>query len=134
ETKPEPKVVGSRTDGPFSDDKRGVKVGGSAWYTDVVGDTLVVGGVIAVAVGGVMYSGARPDLDDAEKAPNGDQYPAKVDDAHSKRTYAVVLFGGGGVLATAGIVHYIVHKKAPASGVGMAPAPGGGVLTYAARF
>lgn len=110
----------------------------SPWYEDKLGDGLVLGGVVATIVGLVEYSRARSDLDKAEDYASTSKlaaYQDLVDSAHSKRTASVVLIGAGGALITAGIVHYVLRDRAMETrGVAVAPAHGGGVVTYEGRF
>jgi len=105
------------------------------WYTDKVGDALVLGGAVAGVFGVVIYVGARSDLDSAEAAPTLTRYDELVDRARTKRAASVVLIGGGVALIGAGIVHYLVHDRATESrGVGVVPATGGGLVTWTGRF
>lgn len=110
----------------------------SPWYKDKLGDGLVLGGVVATIVGLVEYSGALSDLDTAENRNSTTtlaRYNELVDSAHGKRTASVVLVGAGGALITAGIIHYVIHGRTTESRVvGVAPAHGGGVVTYEGRF
>ena len=111
------------------------EAGGTPWYKDKLGDTLVIGGVTAVVVGVAMYGGAVSDLDEAESAPTLTRYDELVDRAHSKRTFSAVLLGGGAALVGAGVVRYIVRDRgAASSSVGMVPAQGGGLVTWIGRF
>jgi uncharacterized membrane protein YidH (DUF202 family) len=108
------------------------------WYKDKLGDGLVLGGVVVTIVGLVEYGRARSDLDQAEDqtaTTNLARYQELVDSAHGKRAAAVVLIGAGGALITAGIVHYVIHDRTMETrGIGVAPAHGGGVVTYEGRF
>ncbi|HEX3758198.1 MAG TPA: hypothetical protein VHW23_05810 [Kofleriaceae bacterium] len=107
------------------------------WYRDTLGDGLVLAGVVAVVVGLVEYHGAASDLDAAEdrtRAPTVTRYFQLVDEAHDKRTTALVVTGLGGLLIAGGIVHYALHDRGAEARVGVAPAPGGGVVSYAGRF
>jgi hypothetical protein len=108
------------------------------WYQDKVGDALVAGGVVATVIGLVEYRGALSDLDaagDRASTTNLDRYHELIDSAHGKRTASIVFVGAGGALIGAGIVRYVVHGRATeARGVGVAPARGGGVVTYGGRF
>lgn len=105
------------------------------WYKDPLGDTLVIGGTLAVVGGIVMYSGARADLDDAEAAPTHADYQSLVDDAKSKRTFSVVLLGGGAALVGAGITRYVL-RGGGSSGqqVGVVPTRGGGFVSFGGSF
>jgi len=105
------------------------------WYRDVIGDALVAGGVAAAVTGIVVYQSARSDLDAAEKSGTLAGYQQLVDDAHGKRTISLVLVGGGLALAGAGLVHYVVHRSGHEThGLAIAPAHGGGLVTWSGGF
>jgi len=110
----------------------------SPWYKDKLGDGLVLGGIVATVIGVVEYSGALSDLDTAENRASTTtlaRYNELVDSAHGKRTASVVLVGAGGALITAGIIHYVLHGRATEShAIGVAPARGGGVVSYEGRL
>ena len=106
----------------------------SPWYADKLGDALVVGGVAAAAVGVVLYTRARSNLDDAEAATTLDRYNSLSDQAHTDRTYSVVLAGAGAALVAGGVLHYMLHTPAERSSVGIAPSRGGGVVTWTGGF
>lgn len=111
---------------------------GAVWYRDKLGDGLVLAGVTAMIVGLVEYRSAVSDLDAAEDpraAPTVTRYLQLVGEAHDKRTTALVLTGVGGALIAGGIVHYALRDRgAEARSVAVAPAPGGGMVTYEGRF
>lgn len=105
------------------------------WYTDKLGDGLVLGGVAAAAIGLLLYAGARGDLDDAERAPDLARYQTLVDSAHEKRTWSVVLGGGGVILIGAGVAHYVLRgRPTETRGVGVVPTARGGFVTWTGRF
>lgn len=109
----------------------------AAWYRDTLGDGLVLAGAVALIVGLVEYHSAASDLDAAEdrtRAPTVMSYLQLVDEAHDKRTTALVLTGVGSLLIAGGIVHYALHDRGAEARIGVAPAPGGGVVSYAGRF
>jgi hypothetical protein len=111
--------------------------GHSPWYRDVVGDVLLVGGVASLTVGVLVYRGAVTDLDSAERAPTHDRYVDLVDGARSKRLVSVALIGGGVALAGAGVLRFVLHGRRSSSEtrrVTLAPAPGGGFITWAGSF
>lgn len=111
--------------------------GHSPWYRDVVGDVLVVGGVVSLAAGIFVYRGAVTDLDSAEHAPTHDRYVDLVDGARSKRLVSVALIGGGVALAGAGVLRFVLHGRRSSSEVRrvtLAPVPGGGFVTWAGSF
>jgi tetratricopeptide (TPR) repeat protein len=103
------------------------------WYKDPIGDALVAGGAVAIVGGLVVYLGARSTLGDAEAAPNHERYLELVDDARSKRTYSVLLVGGGLALIGGGVVRYKLRSK-PSTQIGLAPVRDGGFVTFAGRF
>lgn len=105
------------------------------WYQDKLGDGLVLGGIVAGAVGLIEYRSARSDLDAAEdrtRTTTLARYHALVDAAHDKRTAAIFLFGGSAALIASGVLRYALHAgDAEVGGVSVAPLPRGGVITYA---
>lgn len=107
----------------------------SPFYADILGDALVIGGVAAIVIGGVVYGGARSTLDDAEEAGTLAEYNDLVDQAESRRTISVVLVGGGAVLLGAGIARFLLrdtgHEEAR---VGVVPTTSGGVVTFGGSF
>lgn len=107
----------------------------TAWYHDKLGDGLVLAGITAMIVGLVEYRSAVSDLDAAEQASTATRYLQLVGEAHDKRTTAVVFTGVGGLLIAGGVVHYALRDRgAEPRGVAIAPAPGGGMVTYEGRF
>jgi tetratricopeptide (TPR) repeat protein len=111
---------------------------GARWYHDKLGDGLVLAGVTAAIVALVEYRSAVSDLDAAEDrtaAPTVTRYLELVGEAHDKRTTALVLTGVGGLLIAGGLAHYALRDRgAEVPGVAVAPAPGGGMVTYEGRF
>jgi tetratricopeptide (TPR) repeat protein len=105
------------------------------WYQDKLGDGLVLGGIVAGAVGLIELRSAQSDLDAAEdrtRTTTLARYHDLIDSAHGKRTASIVLFGAGGALVVGGVVRYALHtREAEVGGVGVAPVRGGGVITYA---
>jgi tetratricopeptide (TPR) repeat protein len=107
------------------------------WYTDKLGGVLLAGGIALGAVAAPLYLSARGDLDDAESAGDYEAHGELVESARGKRGIAVVLAAGGGVLVGAAVVRYLLRRP-PSSGaragIGIAPAPGGGLATWSGRF
>lgn len=102
---------------------------------DVIGTSLVGLGVVSTVVGVIMYSSAVSTLDDAEKAPSYDEHVSLVDDAHSKRTYAVIFTAAGVAAIGVGAWHYLrFRKKAEASSVAVSPTTTGGMISWSGRF
>lgn len=109
----------------------------SPWYTDKLGDALVIGGVVAGVVGLVVYRGATGKLDDAEGASSLAAYNQLVDDAHNARTTSAILLAAGGALVVAGVVHYVLRDTGDdgaSAGVGMVPVSSGGMITFGGQF
>lgn len=106
------------------------------WYTDKIGGVLLGSGVVLGAIAVVTYASARSDLDAAEAAPDAGTHYELVDRAHDKRTIAAVLGVAGIGLAGAAVTRYVlVRRRAGARAtVGVAPATGGGLVTWSARF
>ena len=96
---------------------------------------LLGGGVVLGAAGVVTYAMARSDLADADAAPDYQHHADLVDSAHSKRTIAAVLGVAGIGLAGAAVVRYVLVRRSSARAtVGVAPAAGGGLVTWGGRF
>lgn len=103
----------------------------SAWYSDKLGDALVLGGVAAAVAGVVVYRSAASDLDAAEAAPSLARYHELYDSAHTDQTYAIVLAAGGGALVVAGVIHYMLHDRGTETrGVAVVPAGEGAIVTW----
>jgi uncharacterized membrane protein YidH (DUF202 family) len=107
---------------------------GSPWYRDVLGDVLVLGGVAAGVAASVYYVRARGDLDAGERASTIVEYDQLVERAHDRRTIAVILAGGGAVLLGVGILRYALRDRGEQRGIAIAPAPGGGLITWGGGF
>jgi tetratricopeptide (TPR) repeat protein len=110
---------------------------GAAWYHDKLGDGLVLAGVTAAIFGLIEYRSAVSDLDAAEDrtaTTTVARYSQLVGEARDKRATALVLAGAGSLLIAGGIVHYALHDRGAEARVGVAPAPGGGMVTYEGRF
>lgn len=108
----------------------------SRWYKDPVGGALVVSGVASAVIGFVLYGGARSDLDAAEDAPNVAKYDELVDHARSRRTYSVLLIGGGALLIGAGVARYVLHDRESREPqrIGLVPVDRGGLVTFGGSF
>jgi len=101
---------------------------------DVIGTTLVGLGVVSTVVGVVMYSSAVNDLDDAENAPTYQEHETLVDDAHSKRTYAVIFTAAGVAAIGVGAWHYLTFRKKEQSRVSVTPTTTGGMVSWQGSF
>lgn len=108
--------------------------GGSAWYKDVLGDVLVVGGLGAGVASVFLYTKARGELDDAEGATSLASYEQLVSKAHDHRTYSIILGGAGAALVISGIVRYALHGSDESPAVAIVPTASGGLVTYGGGF
>jgi len=106
------------------------------WYKDPVGGALVATGVVSGVVGLVLYRGALSKLDAAESAPSLAEYEDLVDGARARRTYSVLLIGGGVVLIGAGVARYVLRDSGEGqpSRVGVVPTDRGGLVTWGGSF
>jgi tetratricopeptide (TPR) repeat protein len=105
------------------------------WYTDKLGAVLLGGGVVLGGVATATYVAARADIADAEDAPDYQTHADLVDSAHSKRAFAAVLGVAGAGLVGAAAVRYVLVRRADAHAtIGVAPAAGGGLVTWSGRF
>lgn len=117
-----PKTVTTTTTRPF--------------YTDVVGDALVGGGVVLGAVGLYMYAGAVSDLEAAEDAPTYDEHADLLEHSKSKRTLSIAFGIGGAALIGVGVVRWITGDRTVTveQPVAIVPTSEGGMITYGGRF
>ena len=134
EPEPEPKPEPVAAPPPPPAPPAAVVVDQPAFYTDVIGDALVGAGLAAGIVGVIEYTSARSALDNADHASSYAASQSLVDSAHTKRDVSIGLGIGGAALIGVGVVHYVLHRGHSATGVAVAPAHGGGVLTWSGRF
>lgn len=107
---------------------------GKPFYSDVVGDVLVGAGAVATVTGVSLYFSARGTIDDAEKAPTYAEQQSLVDDAHSKRMYAVILGSVGVAAIGVGVWHFTKSASTEKTAVALVPTTTGGLVTFAGRF
>lgn len=105
----------------------------SPWYKDPLGAGLVIGGTVTTVIGIVVYAGARSDASDAAMAVDHAQYTTLLDDARSKRNISALLIGGGIALIGGGVARLALRDRGGTE-VSVAPASGGGVVTWGGRF
>jgi tetratricopeptide (TPR) repeat protein len=107
-----------------------------AWYRDVLGDALVIGGLAAGAVGAIEYRSAVSHRDDADSAPAYRAYVDDIDAAHRAQNLAIGFAAGAGVLVVAGIVRYATRDdtRERTTTVLVVPTPNGTFATWSARF
>jgi hypothetical protein len=101
---------------------------------DALGTTLVGLGVVSTLVGVIMYSGAISALDDAEMASSYQASQDLVDEAHGKRTMAVVFTVAGAAAIGVGAWHYLSFRKSEKSRVAVTPTAQGGMISWSGRF
>ncbi len=122
-------LAGSRPDEAPGD-------GPTRWYADKAGGALLGGGIVLGAIAVATYASARSDLDAAEAAPDAATHDELADRAGDKRTIAAVIGVAGIGLAGAAITRYVLvsRRAGTRAAVGIAPASGGGLVTWSARF
>jgi len=105
------------------------------WYTDVVGDVLVVAGIGAGVASLIFYRGAISDRDEADRVMSYDTYDDLLAKANTKQTYSIVFAASAGVLITGGIVSYVVRDRSVETRkVAVVPTHDGGMVTWSGRF
>lgn len=105
------------------------------WYTDHVGNALVASGVITGVASLVVYRSAVGDRDNANASASYDTYAALIDQAHTKRAYAIGLGVGGAALATAGVLHFVLSSRDTSDrGVLIQPSRSGAAMSWVGRF
>ncbi len=87
-----------------------------AWYLDVLGDSLLATGVVALGVGtGYWFSSraALTDFENEEASPdkNHDKALGYYETAKSRRTVAIVTGSLGATLITAAIARYVLRES-----------------------
>lgn len=98
------------------------------FYTDWTGNALVLGGVVSMIGGGVLWTVGRGRVDDANGAATYDAYLAAKDDAESGESLqsmgVIGMIVGGGLIA-GGVLHYaLVDRGHEPSTTTLTVAPG----------
>jgi hypothetical protein len=82
------------------------------WYTDILGDVLVVGGLVAGGVGTYFWRAALADADDANAdGVTLEEYRSLHDRAEERQTYALVAGGSAVALVVAGVLRYALADR-----------------------
>ncbi len=81
------------------------------WYTDRVGDALVVAGLATGVAAGFTYHRALGERDAADATSSYAMYAAQIDRAHTDRSYAVALGVAGAALLVIGGLHYALADR-----------------------
>jgi tetratricopeptide (TPR) repeat protein len=107
-----------------------------AWYSDPILDSLAIGGIAGVAIGGIFYSKAHSDYDSAEHATDYAKHHSLVDSGNSAQTISIVAGAAGGVLLAGAVIRYVVFDRGsePASTVSIAPTRNGAAISWSARW
>lgn len=105
------------------------------WYTDAVGDTFLILGVVAGGASGFFYYQAIQDRDTADTAENYEAYDELVARAKMRQTYSWALAGGAGLFVTCAFISYAVRDRTEESrSVALVPTSDGAMVTWAGRF
>lgn len=105
------------------------------WYADKLGGALLGGGVALAVAAAATYAAARSDLTGAEAQPDYQAHDELVGRARGKRAIAVALGAGAAALTGAAVTRYVLRGRAGARAtVGLAPARGGGLVTWSGRL
>jgi tetratricopeptide (TPR) repeat protein len=99
---------------------------------DRLGAAVIGAGVVSIVAGAVLYSSARNNLDDAERATSYDRHDELVGDARLKRNISVGV-GAVGLLAVGfGAWHYATFRSE--SRVAVSATSTSGVVSWRGRF
>lgn len=105
------------------------------WYTDVVGDVLLVGGLGALGASTYFALGARADIERADQGGAGGvtlaDYATLRDRAHDRTRYAWIAGGAGGALVIAALLEYSLRDRTEVVPV---VTPSGGGVAIGGRF
>jgi hypothetical protein len=104
------------------------------WYSDKLGDGLLIGGFALGGTGAFFYVSALGELDAAESSQTLAEHIEHFDSARSRRLYSLVLGGAGITLATVAVVHFIRYDRRERRTVAVVPTDGGGMAVLAGRF
>ncbi|MGE5183245.1 MAG: hypothetical protein ACM31C_14345 [Acidobacteriota bacterium] len=105
-----------------------------AWYANPIADALVGGGVVAGIAGALLYRAALADYDRADAATDYAAHHAAIQDGRSARDEALIAGGAGVALVAGGILYHVLHARGDEPRVSVAPARGGGAVTWSARW
>lgn len=110
------------------------------WILDPLGDVLVVVGVGGLAVGGTLLTLGNVAMGGSAAKPDYRAYDLAVDAASVQQTAGVVALIGGGVFAGLAVWRFIAvanrnaRERTALQGLSVSPGPGGGSVSYQARF
>ena len=108
--------------------------GPKPFYADVLGDVLLVGGVVAVGVGGYFLLSGNSDMAASSKSPTYKGYDSAVEDAEGKQTTGAIVLGAGGVLVGLAVVRYLTMDHGTPSEPKTGLVVGPGSVGWVGRF
>ncbi|MBT8495098.1 MAG: hypothetical protein KJO07_18780 [Deltaproteobacteria bacterium] len=85
--------------------------GGSPWYTDPIGDALLITGVIGLGVGTGYFLDSSSDRSAADEATNYEAYRTLADRASTRRTIAILATSASGAMIIGAVVRYIMRDS-----------------------
>ncbi len=83
----------------------------SPWYSDIIGDALLVTGVVGLGVGTGYFLVSSSDRSAADEATNYESYTTLADRASTRRTIAIVTTTASAALITGAIVRFVMRDK-----------------------
>lgn len=81
------------------------------WYSDRLGHSLVVGGVVALGIGSVFLVVSGNSKQRAERAEFRDVYAEHLDSAKRQRSTGAILITAGAALAASGVAVYVLRDR-----------------------
>ncbi len=94
---------------------------GSPWYSDWIGDTLLVTGIVGLGVGASFWQISSTERDDAMNAFVYETHQDLEDRAESHRQVSILAFSVGGALIAGSIARYITRDDGARKGSKEAP-------------
>ncbi len=94
---------------------------GTPWYSDWIGDTLLVSGLIGLGVGASFWQISSTEESDAMKAFTFESHRDLEDRAESHRQASILALSVGGALVAGSIARYITRDNGARKGTEVAP-------------
>ena len=94
---------------------------GTPWYSDWVGDTLLVSGIVGLGVGASFWQISSTERDDAKAAFVYETHQDLEDRAKTHRQVSILAFSVGGALIAGSIARYITRDDGARAGAEKAP-------------